>query len=244
MRKRAASVPSDMDKIRKESLLGEMPAKTAASQADKESTAVEDLHQFPSTVSGKDGNVLSDSEPSQVGMELASTVRPTQSQQTDPFSEDTSRASSSKEIQQEGEKSTVDLMRQSASEPATTSGSGAEDQSQVPQTYELSSNLMSSSDSPAAEENGRGRETGLKSSTMTNIHVAPKTLEHYKEECHSAQSSGMWIFPDNTRRLCITTAGEQVTKVVRRRHSEAKAHQANKISLELQKVSFLFLSEA
>lgn len=229
--KRAASVPSQLNRVRKESLLGDRLTDTVVSPADKASSDFKDrhlrnLHPLPTTVGGTDGNVLSDDEPSQAGKELPSTVRPTRSEQT-----------SSKEILKEGENSTVDLMRQSDSdsdsETATSSGRRTEERSQP---YELSSKLVSSSESSVAEGSGRGRGTGLKSSTMINIQVAPQTLERYKEEYQSAQSSGMWIFPDNTRRLCITTAGEHVMKIVGHRHSEAGTHQANKISSEMQKV--------
>lgn len=216
--KRAASVPSQLNRVRKESLLVDRATDTAVSPADKASFDFRDrhlrnLHRMPTTVGGTDGDVLSDGEPSQAGKELPSTVRPTRSERT-----------SSKETLKEGENSTVDLMRQSDSEIATSSG------------RRTSSKLVSCSESSVAEGSGRGRGTGLKSSTMINIQVAPQTLQHYKEEYHSAQSSGMWIFPDNTRRLCITTAGEQVMKIVGRRRSEARTHQANNISSEMQKV--------
>ncbi|KAL0426902.1 UNVERIFIED_CONTAM: hypothetical protein Slati_2865000 [Sesamum latifolium] len=44
----------------------------------------------------------------------------------------------------------------------------------------------------------------------------------------------MWIFPDNARRLCITTAGKQVMKIVGHQHSEAKTREANKGSSALE----------
>lgn len=214
--KRAASVPSQMNLSRKESLIENRPSKTVVSLADKTSTDFKDQHlrnlqQLPTTVSRRVGEVLSECEPSQA----------------------------KKEILKEGEKPTVDLVRQLASETATSSGRMTEELSQLPQPFELSSRLLSSSESSVEGGSGRGRGTGLKDSTTNNIQVASnplqKTLEYYKEECLSAQSSGVWIFPDNTRRLCITTAGEQVMKIVGHFNNEAKTHQANKISSKMQK---------
>ncbi|KAK4391791.1 hypothetical protein Sango_1956900 [Sesamum angolense] len=128
----------------------------------------------------------------------------------------------------------VDLMRQSTSKTATSSGRMPEEQSQVTR----SSNLLKSSQSSIADGSGRGRGTGLKSSKIIDIKVAsnpkPKSLEYYNDECYSTQSSGMWIFPDNARRLCITTAGKQVMKIVGHQHSEAKTREANKRSSVLE----------
>lgn len=93
----------------------------------------------------------------------------------------------------------VDLTRQSTSEAATCSGRVPEQQTQL---YALSSNPISSTESLAVQGSGIGRGTGLKSSSNKK-----PTLEHYNEECHSGHASGMWIFPDNATRLCVTTAG-------------------------------------
>ncbi|KAG6424103.1 hypothetical protein SASPL_114515 [Salvia splendens] len=132
------------------------------------------------------------------------------------------------------ENSSVDIRRQLASETATISGRTDEEQSQ-----HSFSRLVKSS---AAEGSGRGRGTGLKNSSTINAQVASnlkrKTLDYYnKEEYDSAQTSGMWIFPDNTSRLCITTACEQDMKIVGHYNNKAKTHQANSISSEKQKNS-------
>ncbi|KAG6421059.1 hypothetical protein SASPL_117608 [Salvia splendens] len=131
------------------------------------------------------------------------------------------------------ENSSVDIRRQLASETATSSERTDEEQSQD------SSRLVKSS---AAEGSGRGRGTGLKSSSTINAKVDSnlkwKKLDYYnKEEYDSAQTSGMWIFPDNTSRLRITTAGEQDIKIVGHYNNKAKTHQANSISSETQKNS-------
>lgn len=236
--KKAPSVQSQLNRLRKEGLLEEQGSKAVVPPADKSSTDFKD--HFAGTVSGRAGNVPSDSELSHAPKELSSTVTPIHSGGNDPNTEDTFGASSSKQTVKELEKLPVDLMRQSTSETATSSGRMPEEQSKVTQPYKLSSKSLKSSESSVAEGSGRGRGrgTGLKSSTMINIQVASnsksKTLEYYKEECYSAQSSGMWIFPDNTRHLCITTAGKQVMKIVGRHHSEAKTCQVKKISSELE----------
>ncbi|KAL2229087.1 UNVERIFIED_CONTAM: hypothetical protein Sindi_1888400 [Sesamum indicum] len=157
--------------------------------------------------------------------ELTSTVTPIPSG---------SGAASREPTVKELEISVVDLMRQSTSKAATSSGRMPEEQSQVTQ----SSNLLKSSQSSVAEGSGRGRGTGLKSSKIIDIKVASnpklKSLEYYNDECYSTQSSGMWIFPDNARRLCITTAGKQVIKIVGHQHSEAKTREASKGSSALE----------
>ncbi|KAL8503071.1 hypothetical protein ACS0TY_021987 [Phlomoides rotata] len=95
--------------------------------------------------------------------------------------------------------SPLDLTRQSTSETATSSGRMPEEQTQP---RDLSINSTESSVV-------QGRGTSLKSSSNKK-----PTLEYYNEESCWGQSSGMWIFPDNTRRLCITTAGNKVEKTV------------------------------
>ncbi|KAI3447124.1 hypothetical protein Pfo_003789 [Paulownia fortunei] len=241
--KKAPSIQSQLNRFREEGLLEDRESKAVLHPADKSLRNLKDhfagnLHQTPTTISGRGGNVSSDAEPSQAPIELASMVTPILSGGNDSNIEDMPRAAPREPTVKELDKSPVDLMRQSTSETATSSGRMPEEQSQVTQAYKLSTRLLNASEFSVAEGSGRGRGrgTGLKSSTMINIQVAsnpkPKSLEYYKEECYSAQSSGMWIFPDNTRRLCITTAGKQVMKIVGHHHNEAKTRQVKKISPE------------
>ncbi|KAL7091757.1 hypothetical protein ACP275_12G124000 [Erythranthe tilingii] len=155
--------------------------------------------------------------------------------------EDLATEDSRESAMEELESSSVDLTRQSTSETATTSEGKPEEQFQETEAYKLSSELLNSSESSVEEEgsgSGGGRETSLKRSTMVNIQVAsnpkPKSQEYCnEEEYYSDQSSGMWIFPDNTRRLCITTAGnKQDRKIVGGHQDEAKTRHAKKISSE------------
>ncbi|KAL8035889.1 hypothetical protein ABFX02_12G124500 [Erythranthe guttata] len=153
---------------------------------------------------------------------------------------DLAKESSRESAMEELENSSVDLTRQSTSETATTSEGKPEEQFQESEAYELSSELLSSSESSVEEGSGSGggRETSLKRSNMVNIQVAsnpkPKSPEYCKdEEYYSAETSGMWIFPDNTRRLCITTAGnKQDRKIVGGDQDEDKIRLAKKISSE------------
>ncbi|KAL1563308.1 hypothetical protein AAHA92_05793 [Salvia divinorum] len=233
--KREASVASQLIISSKEGFLEDRATKNVVSPADQTSTDSKDphlrnLHKLPTMVSGK---VLSKCEPSRVEKELPSTVTSTLSEQSDQYAEHMSIANSRMEVSEEGENSSVNIRRKLASETATSSGRTSDEQSQD------SSRLMKSS---AAEGSGRGRGTGLNSSSMINAQVASnlkrKTLDYYnKEEYDSAQTSGMWIFPDNTSPLCITTAGELNIKLVGHYNNKAKTHQANNISSETQKNS-------
>ncbi|KAL7133163.1 hypothetical protein ABFS83_12G121700 [Erythranthe nasuta] len=154
--------------------------------------------------------------------------------------DDLAKESSRESAMEELENSSVDLTRQSTSETATTSEGKPEEQFQESEAYELSSELLNSSESSVEEGSGSGggRETSLKRSNMVNIQVAsnpkPKSPEYCRdEEYYSAETSGMWIFPDNTRRLCITTAGnKQDRKIVGGDQDEDKTRLAKKISSE------------
>lgn len=60
-----------------------------------------------------------------------------------------------------------------------------------------------------------------------------KSLKHCQEECSSTLSSGTWVlFPDDTRHLCITTAGEQIMKPISHHSNEATSYQTQNISPE------------
>lgn len=224
--KRAASVPAQLNRYRKEGLLNDQPTKAIASPFDKASIDLRNQH------------MKNLQELPTIEKELPSSVKPTLPEGSDLYTEDTPRASSSREVVEGGEESRLNKRRESASETATSSGRINEEQSQVPQPIETSSRLLKTSESSIAKgsDSRKGRGTSSKSSTMDNNNQVasmskPKTMEYCKED-GSDQSSGMWIFPDNTNRLCITTAGKQVS-------NEAKTHQANSVSSETQKVQFL-----
>ncbi|XP_073043326.1 uncharacterized protein [Primulina eburnea] len=127
---------------------------------------------------------------------------------------------------EEKDRSPFYLTRQPVSETATCSGRESEVQSQEIEAY----------DSSAVEEAENETQTGLEGSKVMDIQGTsdqkPKSLDFDKEEYNSPESSGLWIFPHNLERLCITTAGNQVMKIVELLHIEANAHQENELSME------------
>ncbi|KAK6151938.1 hypothetical protein DH2020_014573 [Rehmannia glutinosa] len=175
---------------------------------------------------------VTQSGPSEAPKELASAVTTVLSGENDSNIADLSREASREPTVTENENLPVNLTRQSTSETATSSGRMPDEQLRITQD----SKMLNSSESSVEEGSGRG--TGLKSSTTIDVQMAsnskPRSLEYYKEEYYSAQSSGMWIFPDNTRRLCITTAGKQVMKIVGPHHNEGETRQESKISSEAE----------
>ncbi|XP_075509020.1 uncharacterized protein LOC142545628 isoform X2 [Primulina tabacum] len=130
---------------------------------------------------------------------------------------------------EESDRSPFYLTRQPVSETATCSGRESEVQSQEIEAYD-------SSDSSAVEEAENETQTGLEGSKVMDIQGTsdqkPKSLDFDKEEYNSPESSGLWIFPHNLESLCITTAGNQVMKIVELLHIEPNTHQENEVSME------------
>ncbi|XP_051114037.1 uncharacterized protein LOC127239771 isoform X3 [Andrographis paniculata] len=60
-----------------------------------------------------------------------------------------------------------------------------------------------------SEEKGSENPNVEKLQNLSGDSVRTKSLECYNEECASAQCSGIWIFPENTVRLCVTAAGNE-----------------------------------
>ncbi|KAK6126798.1 hypothetical protein DH2020_039446 [Rehmannia glutinosa] len=218
---KAPSVPSQLNRLRKEGLIEDRESKPVVLPEDKSSTKSKDqyLQQTSTTVT--------QSGPSEAPKELASAVTTVLSGENDSNIADLSREASREPTVTENENLPVNLTRQSTSETATSSGRMPDEQLRITQD----SKMLNSSESSVEEGSGRG--TGLKSSTTIDVQMAsnskPRSLEYY-----SAQSSGMWIFPDNTRRLCITTAGKQVMKIVGPHHNEGETRQESKISSEAE----------
>lgn len=176
---------------------------------DQEPKAAKRLADFKDhtaeTVDERDG--IAQIDPSHAATELSSTETPISSAGNDP-----------------------QKLRQSTSETATSSGKKPEEQTQ---SYALSTNSINSTESSAVQGSGRGRGRGtsLESSTMVVGSDKKPTTEYCNEECYSGESSGIWIFPDNTRPLCITTAGKEVAKIWHHQN-EAETHKGKKISSE------------
>lgn len=45
------------------------------------------------------------------------------------------------------------------------------------------------------------------------------------DKYYSFESSGIWIFPDETRKVCITTSGKSVMGIVENQDTESLSHQ-------------------
>ncbi|KZV21616.1 hypothetical protein F511_17641 [Dorcoceras hygrometricum] len=116
---------------------------------------------------------------------------------------------------EESDRSPVYLIRQPVSETATCSGREYEAQSQEVEAYDTS----------AVESETK---TGLEGSKVMDIHGTsdqkPESLDYDREEYNSPENSGLWIFPHNVGRLCITTAGNQGMKIIELQRSEANTH--------------------
>ncbi|KAL2480202.1 Uncharacterized protein Adt_33168 [Abeliophyllum distichum] len=194
------------------------------------------VHQIPASISKRADIFLGDTEPSQAAQKLLSSATPVSSKGKDSKVEDISRDTQGELTMKEWKKSPVDLMKPSALGTATSSGRMHKDQSRDVQAYNFSAKPLGSSNSSAIEE-GNTR-TGLESSTKLNTQVASNqktnSLECYEEEYYSSESSGMWIFPDNTRRLCITTAGNMVMKILERQRIETRTRPEKKYSSKSQ----------
>lgn len=58
--------------------------------------------------------------------------------------------------------------------------------------------------------------------------VKPKSLEYREEELFHLKNPGMWIFPNDRNRLCITTAGKTVMNLLGSHDAGHRSFQKNK----------------
>lgn len=232
---KSTSATSEMqdDPIHKSEYQGPL-GKTPSNVRKMISAFESNLVQIPANTSKRADIVLGDTEPSQAAQKLESSTTPISSKGKDSKVEDISTAAHGELTVKERKKSAVEFMRPSTLGTATSSGRMNQDQLQVVQAYSFSDEPLGSSESSAVE--GGDTSTELESSTKLYIQVASnqktKSLECYEEEYHSSERSGMWIFPDNTQRLCITTAGKKVMKILGR--LEARTRQEKKYSSKSQ----------
>ncbi|XP_075670100.1 uncharacterized protein LOC142639843 isoform X2 [Castanea sativa] len=133
-----------------------------------------------------------------------------------------------KEVARVEEKSHEDLMRISTSETATVSGRIL-DENSGGHPHNLLTGMQDSCGNPVIEES-RG-EIQFKKFQEVNIQAASNhKLEslHYCEDNHYLlESSGAWIFPDEARRLCVTTGGKKVMDLMGGCSTKPKVHQGN-----------------
>ncbi|TMX04250.1 hypothetical protein EJD97_010530 [Solanum chilense] len=84
---------------------------------------------------------------------------------------------------------------------------------------------------PAVAEK-RNRE--IRSETSPEVHfekasnMKPKLIACRKDELFDSENSGAWIFPDNKRRLCMTSAGKNIVHLSEDFHIGVDDHQRNK----------------
>ncbi|KAL3623654.1 hypothetical protein CASFOL_032470 [Castilleja foliolosa] len=219
--KKAPSVPSQLNRFRKDVLSDNPQSESIVRLTDK---GLRKAPSVPSQLNRFRNKQLTEVQEPKVVMHAAdkkstklndhfaeqtsTTTEPSQaptlipSELNDLNIEDTSIVASREEQTVKELKNSSDgLKRQSTSATATTSGRTSEEQYQ---------------ESLVAEGSGSGRGTGLGGSTMVDFQVdsnpKPKSVESYKEECYLAEKSGTCILPDNTRPLYITTAGNQVNE--------------------------------
>lgn len=51
------------------------------------------------------------------------------------------------------------------------------------------------------------------------------SVEHFDSKYYSFESSGVWIFPDESRKICITTIGKRVMDLVESQDTKCISHQ-------------------
>ncbi|XP_073132226.1 uncharacterized protein [Henckelia pumila] len=213
----AASAQPEQSIAGKEGSLEDKDEKGISKLTDQSSREIEEtlftghLNQMIPSVGGLGDLDSSHTEPSLAPKDSESTVAPT-------------------EISgEESDKPPVYLTRQPVSETATCSGREYEVQSQEIEAYD-------SSDILAVEEKESETKTGHEGSKVVDIQGTsvqkPESLNFDEENYNSPETSGLWIFPYNVGRLCLTTAGNQGMKIVEFQHIEANTHQEKEVSLE------------
>lgn len=130
--------------------------------------------------------------------------------------------------------SSAQLERSSPTEKATVSGRMHTDLSERDYSFRLSAEKRYSCGTLLAE--GRGRTD----STKIDIQVASieesKSLDYYEHELLSSENSGMWVFPNNTKCLCVTAAGKRVMNLLGSGPPETNSHQKKKSSISSREV--------
>ncbi|XP_071908868.1 uncharacterized protein [Coffea arabica] len=119
--------------------------------------------------------------------------------------------------------SCAQLERSSTTEKASTSGRMHTDHSERAFSFRLSAEKQHSSATSYAE--GKGRTDSTKTDFLVASIKKSKSVKYCEEENFNSENSGMWIFPNDTKHLCITTAGKRVMNLLGTGATEAKLHQ-------------------
>ena len=139
-----------------------------------------------------------------------------------------------KEVAREKEKSHQNLMRISTSETATVSWRILDEYSGG-HPLSLFTGKQDSCGNPVIEESRREIQfTNLQEFNIQGASTHKLESVHYCEDNHYLfKSSGAWIFPDEARRLCVTTGGKKVMDLMGGCSTKPKVHQGN-VNLSMQ----------
>ncbi|KAK4602651.1 hypothetical protein RGQ29_011605 [Quercus rubra] len=139
-----------------------------------------------------------------------------------------------KEVAREEEKSHQNLMRISTSETATVSWRILDEYSGG-HPLSLFTGKQDSCGNPVIEESRREIQfTNLQEFNIQGASTHKLESVHYCEDNHYLfKSSGAWIFPDEARRLCVTTGGKKVMDLMGGCSTKPKVHQGN-VNLSMQ----------
>ncbi|KAH0653024.1 hypothetical protein KY285_030563 [Solanum tuberosum] len=126
--------------------------------------------------------------------------------------------------------SPVDLMRLSNLETATSSQTTSVAHPDVLKANNLAANRDSFNGPSVAEKQNRE----IRSETLPEVHfekasnVKPKLIACREDELYDSENSGAWIFPDNKKRLCMTSAGKNIVHLSEDCRIGVDDHQSNK----------------
>ncbi|XP_019249144.1 PREDICTED: uncharacterized protein LOC109228493 isoform X2 [Nicotiana attenuata] len=126
--------------------------------------------------------------------------------------------------------SPVDLMRLSNLETATSSQIINVAHSDMLKANNLAADQDRSNDPSVAEQQNRE----IRSEALLEVHIErvsnekPKLIAYCENEHYDSENSGVWIFPDNKNRVCITTAGESAVHLLEDCHIGVDDHQRDK----------------
>lgn len=77
---------------------------------------------------------------------------------------------------------------------------------------------------------GRSKNDSAEISVQVASIGKPKSIEYRQEELFHFENSGMWIFPNDRKHLCITTAGKRVMNLLGGHNAGHRSYQKNKSS--------------
>lgn len=141
----------------------------------------------------------------------------------------------------EEEKYNKDLMRTSTLETVTVSGKMSEKHSDRNHPCKLFSSKQDSNN-PKKEEKRRGNAS--KGSYELCIQGgSPQKLDsvvHFDDKYYSFESSGVWIFPDETRKICMTTSGKSEMGILESQVTKRFSHQRSLDSSKLENVEKVY----